>query len=408
MAKQWVKTKFVGVRYREHATRKHGIRPDRYYALNYKAGDKVKGEGLGWESEGWTAEKAFNILSGIRANLRMGSGAQSLTELREVNQEKAEAKKAEQAAQKLAAVTFREFWEQTYLPDAQARKKPLTVESEKTLYRHWLSTLYDIPLQKLNHAKVEGVVTAMRTAGKAAKTIIHAMALVSQVWNHAALLDVVKGENPARHVKKPQADNRRMRFLTQEEATTLLEALKERSIDTHDEALLSLFAGLRAGEIHSLEWSDVDLGQGTLFIRDPKNRKNRHAYITPEVAAVLHRRGEGKERTGRVFPAKGDISRRWISASFPRVVQALGLNAGITDPRQKVVFHTLRHTFASWLVQAGVPLYTVATLMGHATITMTTRYSHLAPDNVRAAAMGLSGALAKKTSKVIEFQKRVR
>jgi integrase len=65
----------------------------------------------------------------------------------------------------------------------------------------------------------------------------------------------------------------------------------------------------------------------------------------------------------------------------------------ISDARQRVVFHTLRHTFASWLVQQGTPLYTVAELMGHTTIEMSRRYSHLAPDTLRKAALSLQGAL---------------
>jgi len=58
-----------------------------------------------------------------------------------------------------------------------------------------------------------------------------------------------------------------------------------------------------------------------------------------------------------------------------------------------MVIHTLRHTFASWLVQRGTPLYTVSKLMGHSSIKMTERYAHLAPDTQRAAAMDLEGIL---------------
>jgi integrase len=77
-------------------------------------------------------------------------------------------------------------------------------------------------------------------------------------------------------------------------------------------------------------------------------------------------------------------------------VADLGLNAGIKDPRQKVVFYTLRHTFASWLVQKGVPLYNVSQLMGHSDLQMTKRYAHLAPENQKAAIMVLEGVMGGK------------
>jgi len=77
----------------------------------------------------------------------------------------------------------------------------------------------------------------------------------------------------------------------------------------------------------------------------------------------------------------------------------------ISDARQKVVFHTLRHTFASWLVQEGEALYTVAKLMGHTSLEMTQRYSHLAPELLQKAAKSLQGKLQKKSAKVTQFKK---
>ena len=74
---------------------------------------------------------------------------------------------------------------------------------------------------------------------------------------------------------------------------------------------------------------------------------------------------------------------------FGRAVNALGLNDGIADRRQKVVFHTLRHTYASWLVAAGTDLYTVQRLLGHQSIALTERYAHLAPDTLKAATRAL-------------------
>ena len=83
-----------------------------------------------------------------------------------------------------------------------------------------------------------------------------------------------------------------------------------------------------------------------------------------------------------LFPAPGGHVRREIPRTFESVVKEdLGFNDGVTDRLDKVVFHTLRHTYASWLVQSGESIYTVKDLMGHSTLAMTERYSHLAPEN---------------------------
>ena len=67
--------------------------------------------------------------------------------------------------------------------------------------------------------------------------------------------------------------------------------------------------------------------------------------------------------------------------TFSRIVEKSGLNDGVTDRIHKVVFHTLRHTFASWLIQKGVTLEVVSKLLGHSSLQMTMRYAHLDPVN---------------------------
>ncbi len=73
------------------------------------------------------------------------------------------------------------------------------------------------------------------------------------------------------------------------------------------------------------------------------------------------------------------------SDTFARAVDALGLNEGITDRRMKLVFHSLRHSCASWLVNAGVELPIIAKILGHKTLAMTMRYSHVNDQSVRNA-----------------------
>ena len=81
-----------------------------------------------------------------------------------------------------------------------------------------------------------------------------------------------------------------------------------------------------------------------------------------------------------------------ISDQYQRIVDEL-FNKDITDDRNKVVFHTLRHTFASWLAMDGVDINTISELMGHATLEMTKRYMHLAPNKFDSAVNCLENPL---------------
>ena len=368
---------------------------------------KDREEGAGWASEGMSAARAAELLAMIKANARTGAHPQSLAEMRAMAEEARQKEEARAKLESRALVTVNAFWSAEYIPVALSAKKPATVESERFLYKKWIEpAIGDIPLQKITPAMVEAIARHARASGKRPATIRYILAVISQIWSLARAHGITSDESPTKRVKKPRADNRRMRFLLPDEARRLLEALAERSMDTHDEALLSLFAGLRAGEIHALTWADIAMDSGTLYIRDPKSKVCRHAFITPEIRVMLERRRvENAEKGGYVFPSAKGGRRRWTSDTFERVVKDLGLNAAVEDPRLKVVFHTLRHTFASWLVQKGTPLYTVAELMGHSTLEMTRRYAHLAPDSMRAAAMGLSGMLEPVRPKVHAFRK---
>ncbi|MDR1085627.1 MAG: site-specific integrase [Deltaproteobacteria bacterium] len=149
-----------------------------------------------------------------------------------------------------------------------------------------------------------------------------------------------------------------------------------------------------AGEIFALTWADVDFTNRQVFIRDPKkNKHDRFAYMTGEIYAMLKSRYRSQKPQNLIFPDSNGREQISVNATFKRVVHDLGFNDGITDRRLKLVFHSLRHTYASWLVQDGEALYTVKELMGHSTLQMTERYSHLAPNHLRQAADRLEGKL---------------
>jgi integrase len=186
-------------------------------------------------------------------------------------------------------------------------------------------------------------------------------------------------------VKKPKFDNRRVRHLSAEQAAALLEKVRKRSEKTHAICVIALYSGARAGEIFSLTWADVDLSRGILTLRDTKsNGLTRRAFITERMREVLEPMKRGKPDE-LVFPDRKGKKADQVSYAFNRAVADLQLNDGVTDRRQRVCFHTLRHSFASWLVERGTDLYQVKELMGHSTIALTERYAHLRPHTLQAA-----------------------
>ncbi|GFK92332.1 Tyrosine recombinase XerD [Fundidesulfovibrio magnetotacticus] len=404
MGHQWGQTKHEGVRYREHPTRKHGVRPDQYFAIRYRVNGKRREEGLGWASQGWTAQKAALELAKLKEAHRTGQGAFTLSERREQALEQRQAEEEAKAQQEREGVTFGAVFLGTYLEHAQGNKKPNSIRTEKTLFETWIKpTIGSAPLKDVAPFHLEKIKKTMRTAGRSARSQEYALALVRQVFNFAKAHDIYSGPSPVQKVKAPKADNRRVRFLTHEEADALLDALKARSLDVWGTALLSLNTGLRAGEALALTWADVDFEHGVLTIKDTKSGRNRQVPMTSEVRSMLEeRRGEAKPAE-LVFPAERGEQAAAISKTYVRTVADLGLNAGIEDARQKVVFHTLRHTCASWLVQNGVPLITVGRLLGHSTMAMTERYSHLAPDHFRQAVDTLEAVRRKKPGKVVSI-----
>lgn len=189
--------------------------------------------------------------------------------------------------------------------------------------------------------------------------------------------------SPTKAVKRPKIDNKRTRFLSHTEAEILLSEIRVRSEHLYFVCLISLQCGLRATEIFRLKWQDVDVNRKIINVIG-KGDKSRAAFMTDQVKTTFESLGSGKP--GKlVFPDSNGKQIKRISNSFHRAVDVLDLNNDITDNRQKVVFHTLRHTYASWLVEESTDLYVVQKLMGHSTLAMTERYAHLGESKLQNA-----------------------
>jgi integrase len=341
--------------------------------------------GLGWASEGMSASKASQILSEFKIARRTGEGPTTLKEKRALKKAKLlEASKAK-IRKRQENLTFNEVWDQ-YFPHQKSTVGHESWRREDSLKRLWISPVIGgMPMRKINQVNIQKIRQAMEKAGKSPRSICYAFDVIRQVFNFANKNGLINISSPTKGIKKPKKDNKRHRFLSPEEANELLSALKKNSQNLYEMALIALHCGLRAGEIFSLKWSDVDFNNNRLIIRDTKGESNRFQPMTSHVRSILT--NKAKSNNGDlVYPNRHGEKRKAISKSYFETINNLGFNDGITDPRDKAVFHTLRHTYASWLAQKGLDIYEVKELLGHSTITMTERYAHLAPENAEKAA----------------------
>lgn len=178
-----------------------------------------------------------------------------------------------------------------------------------------------------------------------------------------------------------------MRYLTYDEAELVL-ATAAKHDQTCDIAYLALYTGMRRNEIADCRVGHVDPLAGIIHILDPKSGAQVETVECPaHVLAVLRPWMDTKQPEDRLFPSRGTGGKNNnISSRFKAVLDKTELNAGIDDPRYRVTFHTLRHTFVSWLVIAGVNLATLKEMARHRSFDMTLRYAHLQPSGRKDAA----------------------
>jgi len=147
----------------------------------------------------------------------------------------------------------------------------------------------------------------------------------------------------------------------------------------HDLIVMAVSTGMRAGELTNLTWPHVDLDRRVLRVANSatfqtKTGRSRIIPLNAHACLLLAERRERGE--AYVLTMRGrQIGKNWISSAFKKVIRRL-------DMREELHFHSLRHTFASWLVQDGVSLYQVGRLLGHSTARTTEVYAHLQPETM--------------------------
>ena len=406
------KTRYPGVRFKEVSTRTHKGKPDRYFLIRYGREGRTVNEGVGFSSEGIDAKYASTVRSDIVKNIRLGTGYQSLAEKRALESKRKNEDLVKKETLKRKNMPFDKLAVK-YIEWAKGEKK--SYKDDASRYQNHIKPVFgNIPIKDISMIHLEKLKKNLQSKnsryGKKLSdaTIKHCLVLVRQMFNRAISWKMYEGNNPVSATARENrnflktADNKRVRFLDSEEADILLDELKGRSQQLHDICQLSLFTGMRMGEIFNLKWNDVDLKHNSISIKDDKSGGSRSAHITPLLSKLFQRMKKNTPTAKElIFKDRNGKKIREISNVFEKVTEKLGFNKDVTDQRDKVVAHTLRHTFASWLAIQGEPIITIKNLMGHSSLEMTLRYAHLSPSHERDAVIKLAKG---KRNKVVNLK----
>lgn len=387
-----------GVFYREHPTRKNGVRKDRQWIIVQKLGGKRRVSTLGWWSQGVSLGDAINKACEYRENFKWNTAnpAELPKPICKQDEDDAAAELAEQLRieterQAKQNTTFGDYFTDTFYP-RQVDNGKKSVKREAALFKYHLNpAIGRMTFDDIKPFHVELIKKKMTQKGQSPRSIQYALSLLRRVWSVAIDDEITDRRHPIRKGAMPKVNNKRERFFTEEEEALLLRELAKRSPMTHDMAMMSVDTGARWSELAKLTWQNVDLKTETVRLVGTKAGDNRTAHIaTKRVLDMLKRREKANteqepEKSPYVFPARGGGMQQQVNRVCFRTIQELGLNDAATDNSQRLSFHSLRHTCASRLAMAGVPLYTIKEIMGHHTITQTERYAHLMPSAMREA-----------------------
>jgi integrase len=232
-------------------------------------------------------------------------------------------------------------------------------------------------------------------ATKAVSTRRTRYAIVRTFFRWAKREGIIE-DSPLVAIRQPKKEEKEAAFLKPDDVERLHIAIKHHVATTTDAAgrtpdlawlrdliTVAVATGLRRAELASLRWEDVDTDGGSLVVRHregfkTKGNAERRVPLVGDALDTLRRMKTGG--AGYVFTDRRGlpIKPNRISTRFSDMAAKAGLP-------ERVTFHSLRHTCGAWLSMKGVPMRVIQAILGHSSISVTERYSHLAPDTLDAA-----------------------
>lgn len=225
------------------------------------------------------------------------------------------------------------------------------------------SVISEVKERLLKEETPRKTLRSQSTANRYLAALSGAFSIAVREWNWLK-------ENPVSKINRYKEGKPRERFLTKEEIEKLLAICKtSRSPHLYPVTLFAICSGARKGEILGLKWKDLNFTRNTATFRDTKNGETRTIPLSPALVSCLL--DEKKRRvilSEYVFPSGDGKQPACIRGAWENAVKEAGL---------EICFHTLRHTAASHLTMGGASVIEVGAVLGHKTLAMVKRYSHL-------------------------------
>ncbi|MHB8339141.1 MAG: tyrosine-type recombinase/integrase [Ignavibacteriaceae bacterium] len=262
-----------------------------------------------------------------------------------------------------------------YLKYSESIHSPNTTKSIKSFFNNLNDYFGNCALTDLNKDKLSDY-SQERSKQVSAYVVKREFAYLSVVINYA-LGKKYLCENPIKGIKKIKLPEKLPLFFSEMEFQILLNVTESK--DLRDLFTFGVNTGLREMELITLRWTQIDF-RNRLLILDNRNhltksKKIRNIPLNLKAMQVLTER-QIIENSDFVFTYKSEpIKQHFISHKFKKIIIKSGLNP-------KLNVHSLRHTFASWLIQSGVSIYSIQKLLGHSDPKMTFIYSHLRSDDL--------------------------
>lgn len=276
------------------------------------------------------------------------------------------------------APTLSEFSRGAYRTHAMRHLKKRTWTNRVYTLANLIDRLGDLKLSEIATAHIEEYKASRREDEIGPSTINDELKILRTVLAYARELGLVVAQPMIKDLST-HGIRRRVTAWTRAEVSQLLKHVGALSRDIEPLVVFLLNTGCRKGEALALEWKNVDLKRGLIFIEpseewQPKDGEARQIPISDALMKVLRRKPQSKRW---VFPnEKGERYAFWPQRAFDRAREAAGLKGGP---------HTCRHTFATHFLQGRPDMFLLARLLGHSTAYVTELYSHVLPDHLATA-----------------------